>query len=172
MSGPTDRHPTRCKILVVGIGNPDRGDDAVGAIVAQKLAGRLPPDVAQLVRSSDLLSLMEDWAGFDALVCIDAAAPMGAPGRIRRIDLATDELPPKTPVTSCHAFSLVDAIRLGRILRRAPQNIIVYAVEGSRFDAGTPMTDEVAAAASEAARRVTAEVQQLLRRRMEVVSHA
>ena len=108
--------------------------------------------------SSDMLSLIEDWAGFDALLCVDAAAPMGVPGRIHRIDLTTDELPPNTSFTSCHAFGLGEAIRLARTLQRAPQDIIVYAVEGCCFDGGAALTAAVTAAASEVARRVIAEV--------------
>jgi hydrogenase maturation protease len=48
------------KVLVVGLGNPDRGDDGVGAIVTQCLVGRLPADVAILARSGDMLSLIGD----------------------------------------------------------------------------------------------------------------
>ncbi len=140
--------------------------------ISQRLSGRLPDDFALLIRSGDVFSLIEDWVGCDALVCVDAAAPMGAPGRIHRIDLATDVLGPNASLTSCHAFSLVDAIRLGRILRSAPQDIIVYAVEGHCFDAGAPMTGAVVAAASEVARRVTAGVGDLLQNRKKPVSHA
>lgn len=172
MSGPVDQKDIPRKILVVGLGNPDRGDDAVGVIVAQELAGRLPADVALLLRSSDMLSLIEDWAGFDALVCVDAAAAMGVPGRIHRIDLTADELPPNVSFTSCHAFSLIDAIRLARTLQRAPQDIIVYAVEGCCFDGGAPVTVAVAAAATEVACHVIAEVGHLRQTGREAVSHA
>lgn len=173
MSGPINQHGARRKILVVGIGNADRGDDAIGAIVAQKLAGRLPADVVLLVRSGDVLSLIEDWAGFDALVCVDAAAPMGAPGVIHRIDLTTDELPlSASSFASSHAFSLVDAVRLARALKCAPRDIVVYAVEGCCFDRGAPVTEAVAAATDETARRVVAEVARFRRSGMEAVSHA
>ena len=32
-------------VLVVGIGNPDRGDDAVGPTVARRLRGRVPSGI-------------------------------------------------------------------------------------------------------------------------------
>ncbi len=172
MSGPVDQQSARRKILVLGLGNPDRGDDAIGAIVTQELAGRLPADVALLVRNGDMLSLIEDWAGFDALVCVDAAAPMGGPGRIHRIDLTTDELPRNISFTSCHAFGLLDAIGLARALRRAPQDIIVYAVEGCCFDGGAPVMVAMAAAASEVARQVIAEVGRLRQSAVEAATHA
>jgi hydrogenase maturation protease len=72
------------KILVVGAGNPDRGDDGIGPVVARQLARRLPADVTVLTRSGDMLALVDDWAMFDAVFCIDAAAPIGVPGRVHR----------------------------------------------------------------------------------------
>jgi hydrogenase maturation protease len=172
MSELADQRGVGPKVVVACLGNPDRGDDAVGVMVGQRLSGRLSDDVTLLIRSGDVLSLIEDWVGFDALVCVDAAAPMGTPGRIHRFDMATDGLPRNASLTSCHAFSLVDAIRLARIIWRAPHDIIVYAVEGRCFDAGAPMTDAVAAAASEVARRVTVEVGDLLQGRKEPISRA
>jgi hydrogenase maturation protease len=172
MTGAIDQRGAPRKVIVIGLGNPDRGDDAVGAIVAQKLVGRLPADVALLARSNDVLSLIEDWAGFDALVCVDASAPMGSPGRIRRIDLTADELPRDMSFTSSHAFGLADAVSLARMLQLAPQDIIVYAVEGCCFDASAPVTAEVTTAANEAAHRIIAEVDRLRQNLMEAASHA
>jgi len=160
------------KVLVVGLGNPDRGDDGIGAIVARRLTGRLPSDVAIVVRSGDMLALIQDWASFDALVCVDAAAPMGAPGRIHRIDLATGELPQDISFTSSHAFGITDAVGLARALRLAPRDIIVYAVEGCCFNGGALVTPQVTAAAGEVADRIVAEVSRLRQSSMEAAPHA
>ncbi len=149
------------KVLIACLGNPDRGDDGVGAIVAERLAGRLPRDVVVLARSGDMLSLIEDWARADVLICVDAAAPMGAPGRIHRVDLATYSLPRDLSFTSSHAFGVAEAIELARALHLAPRDIVVYAVEGCTFDGGAEMTPQVAAAAAKAAELVAAEVVRL-----------
>lgn len=154
MSPPADR-----KVLVLALGNTDRGDDGVGAVVAAKLAGRLPPDVRLATRTGDMLALLDDWAGFDAVVCVDAAGPQTAPGRVRRIDLASDELPRGRSAPSSHAFGFAEAVALARALGRAPRDIIVYAIEGRRFEPGAPLTAEVAAAANDAAGQVIAEVE-------------
>ncbi|MGO9674337.1 MAG: hydrogenase maturation protease [Methylocella sp.] len=161
MTGAADRGVSPRKVLVAGLGNPDRCDDGVGAMVAQNLVGRLPPDVALLTRRGDMISLIDDCAGFDALVCVDAAGPMTAPGRISRIDLATSELPQDSLFMSSHAFGLAEAIALARTLQIAPKHIIVYAVEGCCFEGGAPMTPEVAAAAFVVADFVVGEVGRL-----------
>jgi hydrogenase maturation protease len=144
-------------VLVLCIGNSDRGDDGVGAAVAEALDGRLPAGTELVTRGGDMLALVEDWAGFDTLICVDAAAPMGEPGRIHRIDLASEELPPGMVALSSHAFGLGEAIALARTLGLAPRRIVVYAVEGESFETGAPMSERVAAAAAPAAKRVAAE---------------
>ena len=152
------------KILVMGLGNPDRGDDGIGPMVAHALAGRVPSGVRVAARGGDMLSLIDEWDGVELLVCIDAAEPAGTPGRIRRIDLATESLPPERGASS-HAFGLAEAIALARALGTAPARIAVYAVEGSDFAVGAEMTPPVAAAVQDVADRVLAEL-------AEMVAHA
>ena len=149
------------KVLVIGLGNPERGDDGIGTNVIDDLVGTLPPDVALLARRGDLLSLIEDWAGFDAVVCIDAAAPLGIPGRICRIDLNSAELPRGVAPNSSHALGLSEVFELARVLHVAPPQLIVYAVEGGSFEGGAPMTPAVAGAVRVVADRVIAEVDRL-----------
>jgi hydrogenase maturation protease len=172
MSRVAKGNVSRPKVLVAAIGNPDRADDGLGALVATRLAGRLPPDVALVSRRGDILSLMEDWAGFDAVVCIDAAAPMEMPGRIHRIDAGTGELPRGVSFSSSHAFGLAEAIALAAALRSLPGTVIVYAIEGASFESGGAMTPEVTAAAAEVADRVVAEVGRLRQHKGKAMSDA
>jgi hydrogenase maturation protease len=148
-------------LLVVCVGNPDRGDDGFGPLVAKTLAGALPADVKLTCANGDVLGLIPEWSGVDGMICIDAAALLTTPGRIHRFDLATTELPRDMAPPSSHALGLAEAIALARALEQAPRHIIIYAVEGASFAAGAPMTPAVAAAAAEVVGRVVAEVQNL-----------
>ncbi len=148
-------------VRVIGIGNPDRGDDGIGAVVVHRLIHRLPDDVSVLMRSGDMLTLSNDMAGIDALVFIDAAAPAGSPGRIHRIDLTAGRLERSVSFASSHSFGLADAIALAQALGIASQAIVVYAIEGACFELGASITLEVVAAAGLAADRVVAEVSRL-----------
>lgn len=161
ITGSRDQDSAPRKVLVIGLGNPDRGDDGIGLRVARELAGKVPANVAVIARRGDPLSLIEDWTGFDCVVCIDAAAPLGLPGRIHRIDLSSAELPRDVRFTSSHALGLAEAIELARTLRLAPQQIVVYAVEGGSFGSGAPLTPAVAAALAVVVDRVVAEVGRL-----------
>jgi hydrogenase maturation protease len=160
------------KLLVVAVGNPDRGDDAVGALVAARLTGQVPPGIEVVHRAGNLLDLIEIWSGCDTLVCVDAAAPMGRPGRIHRIDASAGALPQGPPSTSTHGFGLAEAIDLARALHALPPRVIVYAVEGARFDPGAGMTPAVAAAVGTVVDRILAEVPRLRPAAVESASHA
>ena len=149
-------------LLVVGLGNPDRGDDGVGALVVERLKGRLPAGVKLHMQPADMLGLIDLWAGFDAAVCVDASAPQGEPGRIRRLDLATDELPPEVAAVSSHTFGFADTVALARALYLLPRRMIVFAIEGLSFDAGAPMTPAVVSAVRRAADLVGKEAETLL----------
>jgi hydrogenase maturation protease len=147
------------RTLVVGMGNPDCGDDGVGPLVAEALAARLPPHVETLVRRGDALALLEDWAGAETVILVDAAAAIGEPGRIHRIEPAVAPLPAGLSPGSTHAFSVADAIALARRLGRLPSRLVIYAVEGCHFDPGAPMTPAVTAAAGEVVSLVTRELE-------------
>lgn len=149
------------KILVICLGNPDCGDDGIGALVALKLKERLPSGVCMVQRRGDMLSLVEDFAGCEAAVCVDAAEPMGKPGDIHHIDANIEELPHELLSASTHGFGLIDAIELARALNCAPKFISIYAVEGSCFNPGTPVTPIAADAAEETACLVAVEVERL-----------
>jgi hydrogenase maturation protease len=150
-----------CRILVVGIGNPDRGDDGFGPLVVRQLVGRVPPSVSIIERSGDTLALIEDWAGRDAVILVDAAAPDAEPGRVHRIDLLEDALPTGPSLASTHAFGVADAVGLARALGLLPARLVAYAAEGASFDPGAPVSPQVAAAADEVVVRIAAELRHL-----------
>lgn len=145
------------RVLVIGIGNPDRGDDGIGPLVVRQLAGAVPPDVAIIERTGDALALIDDWAGHDTVILVDAAAG-SMPGRIHRIDLLEDELPNDLSLASTHAFGVADAVGLARTLGLLPRRLIAYAIEGGSFDPGAPVSPKVAASRNETVRLVANEL--------------
>jgi hydrogenase maturation protease len=147
----------RPSVLVAAIGNPDRGDDGVGPAVAARLRGRVPTGVRVLERSGDVLALIDEWGGFSDVFVIDAAAPIGHPGRIHRLDLASQPLPDGFARGSTHAFGVAEAVELARRLNRLPRHIVAYLVEGECFELGAPLSPVVAAAVGIVAERIRGE---------------
>ncbi|MDE2580301.1 MAG: hydrogenase maturation protease [Rhodospirillales bacterium] len=143
--------------LVIGIGNADRGDDAVGLHVARRVAALGLPAVAVEEAGGDVLGLMDRWAGVPRVVLVDAAAPLAAPGRIHRLDAARGPLPREIALGSTHAFGLADTVELARRLGRLPAQLVLYAIEAADFAPGAPLSPAVAAAVASAAVQVAAE---------------
>ncbi|MDE2296339.1 MAG: hydrogenase maturation protease [Gammaproteobacteria bacterium] len=142
--------------LVIGVGNPDRADDGAGPLVAMRLQALRPPRVRVTMRGGDLLSLIDDWAGARAVVVVDAAAPLARPGTIHRWTPGTGELPRPPRPSSTHGFGVAEVLALAAHLGRVPQTLVVYAIEGARFDLGAAMTPAVRRAALALARRLGA----------------
>jgi hydrogenase maturation protease len=145
-------------MLVVGIGNLDRGDDGVGPAVARRLCGRLPASVKILERSGDALALLNDWERCSLAVVIDASSPMTEPGRIRRLDLTQNPLSLAFAPASSHAFGLAETIELARSLQRPPSCLVAYLVEGEKFAAGAPLSPMVVKAVEAVVERILAEI--------------
>ena len=149
-------------VLVVAIGNPDRGDDGFGPAVAQRLRGRVPPTVRILERSGDALALIEDWNSSPPVIIVDAMTPITKPGRVHRLDLTKSPLPIGCSPRSSHAFGVAETVELARSLGRLPQCLLAYFVEGEQFETGTPLSPVIAAAVEDVAVRVLAELWTIL----------
>ena len=158
-----DKQPS---VLVLAIGNPDRGDDGFGPAVAQRLWGRVHPTVRILERSGDALALIEDWDGIPSVV-IDAMAPISEPGQVHRFDLTDSPLPIGFAPSSSHAFGVAETVELARSLGRLPQCLVAYLVEGEQFGTGATLSLAVAEAVGDAAGRIVSEVLTILRARVE-----
>jgi len=151
------------RILVIGIGNEYRGDDAVGLIVARRLAERFDPTITVLEHNGDGADLMEAWQGAESVIVVDAVHSGAEPGTIHRLDASRQSLtvftalPPEAFRGSTHAFSLVQAVELSRTLHQLPPHFIIYGIEGRRFEAGTGLSSEVAKAVPKVAERILPE---------------
>jgi hydrogenase maturation protease len=77
------------------------------------------------------------------VILIDAVRSGAPTGTIYRVDARAEPLPLAWFRHSTHAFSVAEAIELARSLNRLPPRLIVFAVEGKRFDSGAGLSPEV-----------------------------
>ncbi|MEZ5786278.1 MAG: hydrogenase maturation protease [Xanthobacteraceae bacterium] len=145
--------------LVIGIGNLDRGDDAVGLIVARHLARRCPAGARIVEHGGESTSLLDCLGSADCAFVVDACMAGGPPGTISRFDVTAAELPAIALACSTHGMGLAHAIELARALGCLPRHCVVYAIEGQRYDIGAALSPEVAAAAQKVADRIGNELQ-------------
>jgi hydrogenase maturation protease len=130
------------RVRIIGIGNPDRGDDAAGRHVARILRDRLPGvDVLEL--DGEAAQLLDHLVNADSVILVDASYSGGEPGTTRRFDVADSPLPAQRPGASTHGLGACEAIELARALGRLPERCLVYTIEGAHFEPGTPLSPAV-----------------------------
>jgi hydrogenase maturation protease len=145
-------------VVVIGVGNRDRGDDAAGRRVAAALRASVPEGVFVLESDGDPATIMDAWEGAALAVVVDAMVSGAAPGTVRRFDVTDDPIPISVDLTSTHGLGAVEGIELARELDRLPDRLLVYGIEGLSFRSGDPLSAEVEGGVEVATSMVLAEV--------------
>lgn len=144
--------------LVVGIGNPDRGDDGAGLAVARLLRASLP-DAAWVTESDGEVGALVETLGRERrVIVVDASHGGIRPGSVRRFEAHRGPLPAAVGGASTHALGLSTAIDLARALGRLAPEVTVYAIEGRTFGMGAALSPEVRHAVREVARLIASEL--------------
>lgn len=147
----------RAPVLVIGIGNPSRGDDALGPAVVARLEELLAPEVSggQVETLVDFQLQIEhtlDIAGRDKVFIVDASVSAAGPLAIGRI------APSDAPSPFSHAMSPADLLGVyERTFGPAPP-VWAVAVRGRTFELGDPLGEEALAHVEPAAKAIVAEV--------------
>jgi hydrogenase maturation protease len=144
---------------VIGVGRHERGDDAAGRLVARRLRERLGPDADVQECEGGAAELMDAWRGARQVVVVDAACSGARPGTLHRFDGADGPPPAIFRAASTHALGVAEAVALARALGELPAALVVYGIEGARFEPGAPPSPEVAAAVEALAARLGAEIE-------------
>lgn len=145
-------------IVVIGVGNAFRRDDAAGLEVARRVRDHAPDGVVVVEHEGEPAALIEAWDGAETAYVVDAVRSGDPPGTVHRIDVLDDPLPDRRPRDSSHALSLGEAVALGRALDRMPRRLALIGIAGSDFDAGEGLTPTVAAAVDRVAAQLLEEL--------------
>lgn len=131
--------------LLVGIGNPWRGDDGIGWAVAEAVRQRLGDAVDVAWCDGEPTRLLDAWDDRDFAVVVDAARTGAVPGTLH---LWTEELPTTSASSAggSHALGVAYALALGHALDRVPERLAVIGIEAADLGPGEPLCAEVAAA--------------------------
>jgi hydrogenase maturation protease len=144
--------------LVIGIGAFDRGDDAAGLLVAERVrAVTSPRTVTVRELAGDQLGLLDLWAGAREVYVIDAVRSGAPPGTVYRFDGA-DHLTSHFASDSTHALGLADVVGLARALGELPARLVGYGITGALWKPGDPVSPQVTDAVGVVARRLCLEL--------------
>lgn len=124
--------------LLLGVGNPDRGDDAAGHLVSRALAG--VADVVARQVTGDPSTILTDplWDTADRVVLIDTVRTGRRPGTVHR--WAGERLLAHLPDTGggTHDLGVATTLQLAAALERLPDDLVVIGIEGASFEVGAP----------------------------------
>lgn len=141
-------------LLVIGLGNDLRGDDAAGLLAARRLAARGLPGLEVREDGGDVVALATALAGRDRVVVIDAVEGASWPGMV--LELTPGELATRGR-SSSHGLGLPDALALSRTLGAEPE-VRVFGIGGRCFGLGQAPSPEVVRAAALVALRLEEEL--------------
>jgi hydrogenase maturation protease len=130
--------------LVIGLGNPLRGDDGVGVRVAQALASQaLPPDVEVVDGGTQGLGIVNLMEGWQRVILVDAADVDSPPGQFVRFTLDEVRLLGDEQQLSVHAAGLRDALLLAQALNMLPPEVVIFGVQPANLEWNSTLSPEV-----------------------------
>lgn len=146
--------------LVIGCGNPLRGDDAVGPVLVRRLLERgLPHGYEVADAGTSGMDVAFRMRGARRVVLVDAATTGGEPGTLYRLSGADVEALPPLEGLNLHSFRWDHALAFGHWLLKDeyPDDVVVYLIEAGGFDFGAPLTLAVEIAVDELVEHLVAE---------------
>lgn len=153
-------------ILILGLGQSLRGDDAAGLEAVRRWQERFPDTAARLhVVYAGLpgLSLLELLEGMQAVILVDAVHAASPPGTLLRLDM--EDLAAFTPGSaSAHGWGVAETLQVGLSLYSwlAEMQVVVFGIVGKNFDLGASLSAELNIALDSAVLAIEKEVRNLL----------
>lgn len=146
------------RILIIGIGNAYRHDDAAGLQVARRLKEQALSSCEVHEQVGEGTALMDLWKGAERVFVVDAVQSGAVAGAIQRFSASQQPLPAPIFRDSTHTFGLIEAVELSRALKQLPSNLVIYGIEGQNFEAGTGLSPAVLGAVNDLAEKLRQEV--------------
>lgn len=147
------------RTLVLGVGNILLQDEGVGVQVVQELQRRFQPPagVEFLDGGTTGMGLIEDIAGKDALIIVDAVQTGAPPGTLVRLD--GDEVPAFLQQRlSPHQLGLCDVLALLTLLGQKPARLTLLGVTPQSMELSLTLSDVIKARALALVEQVAAEL--------------
>ncbi|MCM0591649.1 MAG: hydrogenase maturation protease [Gloeotrichia echinulata IR180] len=135
-------------LTIIGCGNLNRNDDAVGVIIAQRLQQYLTTHPHRDVQVYDCgtggMEVMFQARGSQKLIIVDASATGSQPGAIFKVPGKELETLPE-PSYNLHDFRWDNALFAGKKIFQDdfPQDVTVYLIEAANLGFGLELSPAV-----------------------------
>jgi len=130
-------------VLVIAVGNPGRGDDALGSALLDALRGASAERSGEVELIADFQLQIEhvvDLEGRSAVLFVDAALPGTVRGaNLRQIEPTGSRAAPEWTTHALRPQALLDVY--WQVLGHAPPAAWQLAIEGERFELGAALSE-------------------------------
>jgi len=123
-------------ILIVGIGNPSRGDDALGPLLVERLTALNLAGIELLTDFQLQIAYAIDLQGREKVIFVDASIGGAEPYQFKQIEPAADSS------YSSHALSPAALLQTYRQLYGEPPAAWVLAIRGYEFELGKGLSPQ------------------------------
>jgi hydrogenase maturation protease len=131
------------RVLVIGYGNPLRGDDGLGPAAAEELLRVVGERSVEVVTPHQLVpELVEAIAGAGLVIFVDAGVGDGPPGSVVESRLTAGDEGPSVGPVGHHQTPAALMAAVGAMYGRCP-GAIVFSVVGAEFEFGVGLSSRV-----------------------------
>jgi len=116
-------------LTVIGVGNRLRGDDAIGPLLIDALAGWPDSQLELVDAGSDALGILEFLEGRPHVIIVDACQMGRAAGSVVEIDPLQIDLILKDDPISLHGLGLAESIKMAESLHMLPEDLKIIGIE-------------------------------------------
>lgn len=133
----------RQRLRIIALGDPNRGDDAIGIVAARRLRDRLAAWVPIDEQTGEAGALIDSWQGAETVIVIDAIRSGAPAGTLHRYDARRHRLPIQTKPCTSHGLGLAEAVELARAMGQLPPGLLIFGIELKQCDLGRSMSPEI-----------------------------
>lgn len=130
-------------VLLVGFGNPWRGDDALGPRFVEEAQKRFSDAADCLLIEAEATTLLDRAEKYQTVILVDAVEGELPPGELVLLDLLSESLPKKLRGVSSHTLDVLEVASLMKTLGRAPACLLLFGAQGKQYAPGTGLSIEV-----------------------------
>jgi hydrogenase maturation protease len=146
-------------VLLLGLGNPLRGDDGIGPRVIEALNRRgLPEGVTALDAGTGGLDLLQVLEGWERAIIIDAADVGREPGQFVHFAPGEARLIGAEDVSSLHNAGLAEVLALADAIGHPLPEMVIFGVQPAKIGWGEGLSEAVEATLADLVDEVLEEV--------------
>jgi hydrogenase maturation protease len=130
------------KTIIIGVGNPFRGDDGIGSAIIKILRTENSQNFVLVDGGTDGLALLDQLAEYEKAIIIDAVQMLEIPGIVKSFTPAEAKIKIKSDVLSTHGFGLAEMLKLADELN-IKTKITIIGIQPKNIDFGEGLSDEI-----------------------------